>query len=83
MEAAGEDDSLEALMARIPRHTPHHSATTPTSEVVKCCCGRADCAFLKHNCSALDDLEKEVRTAAQLGQVREFLVLRRTEFVLL
>jgi hypothetical protein len=25
--------------------------------------------YLKHNCVALDDLEQEVRTAAQLGQV--------------
>ncbi|KAG0652977.1 hypothetical protein D0Z07_0110 [Hyphodiscus hymeniophilus] len=61
-----EEEGLEALIARIPTHRP--AATTPTSEVVKCCCGRADCAFLRHNCSALDDLEKEVRTAARLGQ---------------
>lgn len=67
MENGEEDGSLEALMARIPAH---HPTTTPSSEVVKCCCGRTDCAFLKHNSSALDDLEKEVRTAAQLGQVR-------------
>jgi hypothetical protein len=77
--ATGEDEDLEALIARIPTH---HPTTTPNSEVVKCCCGRTDCAFLKHNCSALDDLEKEVRTAAQLGQVRAFLVLRGSEFVL-
>ena len=62
---------LEALMARIPAHLP---ATTP-SEDVRCCCGRADCAFLKHNCSALDELEREVRTAAKLGQVRTCIPL--------
>lgn len=28
-----------------------------------------------HNCVALDDLEKDVRTAAQLGQVGTFLCL--------
>ena len=67
----GEDD-LEALMKRIPAHRP---ATTPNSEVVKCCCGHEDCAFLKHNCSALDELEEEVRTAARLGQVRTSLCL--------
>jgi len=61
-----EDEDLEALVARIPTG---HSATPN----LRCCCGRTDCAFLKHNCSALDDLEKEVRTAAQLGQVRSFL----------
>ena len=79
MAAIGETEDLEALMTHIPTH---HPTTTPASELVKCCCGRTDCAFLKHNCSALDDLEKEVRTAAQLGQVRTCLVMRRTEFVL-
>ena len=73
MAATGEEDDLEALLAHIPSH---HPTTTTASEVVKCCCGRTDCAFLKHNCSALDDLEKEVRTAAQLGQVRTFCVAR-------
>ena len=67
----GEDESLEALMARIPAHRP---ATTPSWEMAKCCCGRTDCAFLKNNCSALDELEREVRTAAQLGQVRAFVL---------
>ena len=70
MAAIGEEEDLEALLARIPTH---HPTTTAASEVVKCCCGRTDCAFLKYNCSALDDLEKEVWTAAQLGQVRTFL----------
>jgi len=59
-----ETDDLEALIGRIPERPP--STTTPN---LRCCCGRADCAYLKHNCSALDDLEQEVRTAAQLGQV--------------
>lgn len=57
------DDELETLMRRIPACC----STTPT---LRCCCGRTDCAYLKHNCVALDDLEQEVRTAAQLGQVR-------------
>jgi hypothetical protein len=56
-------------MAHIPAH---RSATTSAATEVKCCCGHADCAFLKHNCSALDELEREVRTAARLGQVRTF-----------
>lgn len=38
-----------------------------------CCCGNAACAFLKHNQTALDGLEKDVSTAARLGKVR-FLV---------
>lgn len=34
-----------------------------------CCCGRVDCALLKRNCSILETVEKDVHTAAQLGQV--------------
>jgi hypothetical protein len=63
----GEDADLEALIGRIPACW---SSTTPN---LRCCCGRTDCAYLKHNCVALDDLEKEVRTAAQLGQVCNLL----------
>jgi hypothetical protein len=57
------DDELENLIRRIPSCC----SSTPT---LKCCCGRIDCVYLKHNCVALDGLEQEVRTAAQLGQVR-------------
>lgn len=34
-----------------------------------CCCGNAACVFLKQNESALEGLERDVRTAAKLGQV--------------
>lgn len=37
---------------------------------VQCCCGNTDCVLLKHNCSLLDGVEKDVQTAARLGQVR-------------
>ncbi|KAH6876329.1 hypothetical protein B0T10DRAFT_497848 [Thelonectria olida] len=33
-----------------------------------CCCGRIDCALLKKNSSILEAVEKDVHTAAQLGQ---------------
>ena len=56
------EDNLEALLGRIP-------ACCSTTPDLRCCCGKKDCAYLKHNCVALDDLEQEVRTAAQLGQV--------------
>lgn len=39
-------------------------------ETLQCCCGNTDCVFLKHNCSVLDSVEKDVHTAAKLGQVR-------------
>jgi hypothetical protein len=54
---------LDTLISSIP--TSCHS-TTPN---IQCCCGHTDCAYLKHNSTALDDLEKDVRQAAQLGQV--------------
>ncbi|OJD28048.1 hypothetical protein ACJ73_00554 [Blastomyces percursus] len=46
------------------RTTPrlHHSSA------LKCCCGSSQCAYLQHNNAALEDLEKDVETAAQLGQ---------------
>ncbi|KAF1988430.1 hypothetical protein K402DRAFT_391661 [Aulographum hederae CBS 113979] len=34
----------------------------------ECCCGRADCPFLAHSCSILEALERDVQTAARLGQ---------------
>lgn len=39
-------------------------------ETLQCCCGNTDCIYLKHNCSVLDSVEKDVHTAAKLGQVR-------------
>ncbi|KLJ08747.1 hypothetical protein EMPG_15815 [Blastomyces silverae] len=49
------------------RTTPrlHHSTA------LKCCCGSSQCAYLQHNSAALADLEKDVETAAQLGQRHE------------
>ncbi|KAJ6084509.1 hypothetical protein N7486_011309 [Penicillium sp. IBT 16267x] len=38
----------------------------PTS--LRCCCGRDDCALLEHNNVALEGLEKDLETAAKLGQ---------------
>lgn len=58
------DADLKALLDSIP---DSHSSTTPN---LRCCCGHPDCAYLNHNSSALDDLEKDVQRAAQLGQVR-------------
>lgn len=45
------------------------NAETPMQSM-KCCCGRSDCAFLVHNDTALGGLEKDLETAARLGQVR-------------
>lgn len=37
-----------------------------------CCCGNESCAYLKHNQSALEGLERDVSTAARLGKVCKF-----------
>ncbi|GJN86699.1 hypothetical protein PLIIFM63780_010280 [Purpureocillium lilacinum] len=39
-----------------------------SSSSLHCCCGRPDCILLKRNCSILESVEKDVHTAAQLGQ---------------
>lgn len=36
---------------------------------MRCCCGRADCAYLEHNDASLRGLEKDLETAARLGKV--------------
>jgi hypothetical protein len=62
MTSPGHAASLEAAMSQslsIPAGRPN----------LACCCGRTSCAYLSHNNAALDDLEKDLRTAAQLGQV--------------
>lgn len=56
------EDSLGTLITAIPTCC----STTPA---LRCCCGRTECPELRHNCLALEDLEREVKTAASLGQV--------------
>ena len=56
-------DPVENYYPSIPTHSSAH----PT---LRCCCGRDDCALLEHNNVALEGLEKDLETAAKLGQVR-------------
>ncbi|KAK3942893.1 myosin-11 [Diplogelasinospora grovesii] len=35
---------------------------------LRCCCGREECVFLRHNCSVLASVERDVHTAAKMGQ---------------
>jgi len=50
-----------------------HSPLSPA--ILECCCGSVDCERLKQNCAVLDTVEKDVHTAARLGQVRDTLYL--------
>ena len=63
--------ALESLLLQ-SRHTLDRPSSSHM-ENLACCCGRQECAYLKHNHSALDGLEKSVQTAAQLGQVSRHL----------
>lgn len=58
--------SASAAVPSIPTSSGHHYGTTPP---LRCCCGREDCAFLQHSSNVLDSVEKDVHTAAKLGQV--------------
>jgi len=57
---------LEALIGQLPQEGCN---ATPTPSL-QCCCGNLDCQYLKHSTQALENLEADVQTAAQLGQVR-------------
>ena len=61
----GDSDSAPSLGALV-EHAP---AGTQQREI-KCCCGSMQCAFLRHNTAALEGLEKDLMSAAQIGQVR-------------
>lgn len=41
----------------------------------RCCCGRDYCTYLEYNDAALTNLEKDLRRAAEAGQVGEWLQL--------
>lgn len=45
------------------------SSRPPESSIPQCCCGRTDCPFLAHTGTLLEGLERDVQTAARLGQV--------------
>ncbi|EME46721.1 hypothetical protein DOTSEDRAFT_70652 [Dothistroma septosporum NZE10] len=55
--------------------TSYIPATRPP---ISCCCGNIACAYLKHNESALDGLERDVSTAARLGKA---LLMRHEAYI--
>lgn len=65
--------NLHQLTARIPDVFSDMFVTNENDEHestrMKCCCGRSDCAYLEHNNIALGGLERDLETAARLGQV--------------
>ncbi len=73
--------SHDALMrpdhSRGDNHIPAIASANGSAETrmstMQCCCGRPDCAYLEHNNTALGGLERDLETAARLGQVRALL----------
>ncbi|CAG8957748.1 hypothetical protein HYFRA_00000086 [Hymenoscyphus fraxineus] len=63
MAPTTKNDALGDLIGHIP-----HGCPTSSKSTIQCCCGRKDCAYLEHNSSAVEDLERELHTAATLGQ---------------
>ncbi|KAM7192701.1 myosin-11 [Rhypophila sp. PSN 637] len=39
-----------------------------TTTEMRCCCGKEECVFLRHNCSVLLSVERDVHVAAKMGQ---------------
>lgn len=60
----GSDSAASILSTALDQ-----SQTQPAG-TLQCCCGQVGCIYLQHNCSVLDSVENDVRTAAKLGQVR-------------
>src|SRR5439155_21785495 len=63
-------ESLESLLAaQSDCHQPATLIPRPRTSDIRCCCGQDDCVFLRHNDAQLHGLERNVQTAAQMGQV--------------
>ncbi|RKF74649.1 hypothetical protein GcM3_088025 [Golovinomyces cichoracearum] len=67
------EDELDRLIALIPKNDD-----TKSELRLSCCCGSFDCAFLRQNCLAFEQLEHEIRIAAQLGKA---LLARHEQYI--
>jgi hypothetical protein len=68
--------SMDTRTGRIPDdvNTPTMTAANelrPSSSdgKLQCCCGRLECAYLENNSAILGGIERDLETAARLGQV--------------
>jgi hypothetical protein len=66
MEGASDLDNVEAVLRQNHIGVRRDAST--------CCCGRSQCAYLAHNNAALEGLEKDLLSAARIGQVRSITV---------
>ncbi|KAK0708657.1 hypothetical protein B0H67DRAFT_603517 [Lasiosphaeris hirsuta] len=75
-EAEPPQDAMEGVGAR-----SQLSQLSQPAEL-QCCCGRDECVFLRHNCSVLLSVERDVHTAAKMGQVRCYAITNILESIL-
>lgn len=61
-------NALQPTASALDSLLSQSTAGMPSSSM-PCCCGRPNCAYLKHNDAALRGLEQELQSAAQIGQV--------------
>ncbi|KAF2770260.1 hypothetical protein EJ03DRAFT_310939 [Teratosphaeria nubilosa] len=71
-----EDDAIQSFL--VTWEQSESAAGSIPHAPVQCCCGNDACAYLKHSQRALEGLEREVRTAAKLGQA---LLLRHETYI--
>lgn len=64
LHSAAASATLQSLLTQSP-----NGMQRPDMELPSCCCSKIHCAYLKRNNSALEGLEKDLRNAAQIGQV--------------
>ncbi|KAH9823732.1 hypothetical protein Tdes44962_MAKER04476 [Teratosphaeria destructans] len=75
---AEDDDAIQSFLATWEQSESSAAGSIPHAPVQYCCCGNDACVYLQHNQRALEGLEREVRTAAKLGQA---LLLRHETYV--
>ncbi|KAK0870323.1 hypothetical protein LTR87_013339 [Friedmanniomyces endolithicus] len=70
----------DAIQSFLESYRPSEtdSASSIPHPRAACCCGNEGCAYLRQNTSALEAVERDVRTAAQLGQA---LILRHEAYI--
>ncbi|KAM3074578.1 hypothetical protein ACMFMG_008008 [Clarireedia jacksonii] len=72
------DLTFSHLIGHISESGQQQRGARTSRSSLQCCCGRTDCAFLAHNGEALDELERELMTAASVGQA---LLVRHEQFM--
>lgn len=71
--AEHDDDVISPDADAMADFAQNPAGRSDDKSTLRCCCGRNDCVFLKHSCTVLETVEKDVHTAAKLGKVRSWI----------